>query len=179
MFEILYKLINTEHCIKKQKDDSLIPGETSFIAGKVRNAITNSIRGISTTREEFIPAMTFPEGISKGDNTAETPLTSTRLKRLAPITFPRERAPWPFVREVMAVTSSGREVPSATNVRAITDSGTPSLACDNGSVVYQKICTDGNEDSPYNQEENFFDKRGIFPVFSFSCGGSLWLLAFF
>ena len=30
VFEILHKLINTEHCIKKQKDDSLIPGETSF-----------------------------------------------------------------------------------------------------------------------------------------------------
>ena len=36
-----------------------------------------------------------------------------------------KRAPWPLAREVMAVTSSGREVPRATKVRAITDSGTP------------------------------------------------------
>ncbi len=114
--------------------------------------------------------MTFPEGISKGDNTAETPLTSTRLKRLAPITFPRERVPWPFVREVMAVTSSGNGGSQCHKCEGDNRFRYAKLSCDDGSVVYQKICTDGNDDSPYNQEENFFDKRGIFLFFS--CGGS-------
>ena len=39
--------------------------------------------------------------------------------------LPRDNRPCPLRREVIAVTSSGREVPRATKVRAITDSGTP------------------------------------------------------
>ena len=80
---------------------------------------------MSSTREAFCPKSTALWGTLKGARDTETPLTSTRLNRLAPITFPRERAPCPFTREVMAVTSSGREVPRATKVSAITDSGTP------------------------------------------------------
>ena len=41
------------------------------------------------------------------------------------MTLPRDSAPCPLTREVMAVTSSGSEVPRATTVRAMTDSGTP------------------------------------------------------
>ena len=55
----------------------------------------------------------------------EAPDTSTRLKMFAPMTLPRDREPWPLARDVMAVTSSGRLVPRATKVRAMTDSGTP------------------------------------------------------
>ena len=53
------------------------------------------------------------------------PLTRTRLNKFAPRIFPREREACPLIRDDIAVTSSGREVPSAMNVRAITDSGTP------------------------------------------------------
>ena len=70
--------------------------------------------------------MVFSWGTWKGDRVVDRPLTSTRLNRFAPTMLPRDRALWPFTREVMAVTSSGREVPRATKVRAMTDSGTPS-----------------------------------------------------
>ena len=40
--------------------------------------------------------------------------------------LPSDNAPQPLMSEVIAVTSSGREVPSATSVSAMTDSGTPS-----------------------------------------------------
>ena len=41
------------------------------------------------------------------------------------LVYPSERDPWPFSKALTAVTSSGRDVPSAINVSAITDSGTP------------------------------------------------------
>ena len=69
--------------------------------------------------------MVFSWGTWKGDRVVDRPLTSTRLNRFAPTMLPRDRALWPFTREVMAVTSSGRLVPRATKVRAMTDSGTP------------------------------------------------------
>ena len=93
--------------------------------GIVRNAMTNNMMGTSITREAFLPAMVELCGMSNGARDADMPLTSTRLKRLAPITLPSDKEPCPFAREVMAVTSSGSEVPRATKVRAITDSGTP------------------------------------------------------
>ena len=58
----------------------------------------------------------------------EAPLTSMRLKRLAPQIFPTESEPCPLISEVIAVTSSGSDVPSAIKVRAITVSGTPSAS---------------------------------------------------
>ena len=64
----------------------------------------------------------------KGASVTDTPLTSTRLNTFAPTMLPRDRSLQPLTSEVMAVTSSGREVPSATKVSAMTDSGTPS-AC--------------------------------------------------
>jgi hypothetical protein len=39
------------------------------------------------------------------------------LKMFAPIIFPRESALFPFASAVIAVTSSGSDVPSATKVR--------------------------------------------------------------
>lgn len=39
--------------------------------------------------------------------------------------FPNEREPCPLTSEVIAVTSSGSDVPKAIIVKAITDSGTP------------------------------------------------------
>ena len=38
--------------------------------------------------------------------------------------FPNDNEEWPFFKALIAVTSSGRDVPSATRVRDITRSGT-------------------------------------------------------
>ena len=73
-----------------------------------------------------MPKMVLPTGTSNGARVTDTPETSTRLKRFAPMILPTDSEPWPFTREVMAVTSSGRLVPRATKVRAMTVSGTPS-----------------------------------------------------
>ena len=55
-------------------------------------------------------------------------MTSARFKKLAPITLPSESALCPLTSAVMAVASSGSEVPSATKVSAMTLSGTPSAS---------------------------------------------------
>ena len=95
-------------------------------AGTSINAITATINGISTTRAAFIPPISLSAGTANGFIVMAMPLTNTRLKRFAPRIFPKEREACPLRREEMAVTSSGRDVPKAMNVRAITDSGTPS-----------------------------------------------------
>ena len=94
-------------------------------AGIVNIPITASITGISRTRDALIPAIVFPIGTANGAIVTAIPLTRTKLNRFAPIRFPRDNAPFPFISEVIAVTSSGREVPRATNVREITVCGTP------------------------------------------------------
>ena len=96
-----------------------------MIPGKVRKAIAQNISGMSTTREAFIPATILLAGTAKGDKVTDKPDTSTRLNRFAPMILPSDKDPWPFAREVMAVTSSGKEVPRATKVSAMTLSGTP------------------------------------------------------
>ena len=88
--------------------------------------MTVSITGMSMSREALRPKIRLPTGTSKGARVTEMPETSTRLNTLAPITLPMPREAWPLRREVMVVTSSGRLVPRATKVRAITVSGTPS-----------------------------------------------------
>ena len=72
-----------------------------------------------------MPNNTFSVGIENGDKVIASPDTNTKLNRFAPIMFPRDKSPCPFISEVIAVTSSGKDVPKATNVKAITDSGTP------------------------------------------------------
>ena len=96
-------------------------------AGTVNNSITTSISGISKIKEELMPKNVLPTGTSNGAKATEIPETNTRLNTLAPITLPIPREARPFFKEVMVVTSSGKEVPSATKVRAITVSGTPSF----------------------------------------------------
>ena len=95
--------------------------------GTVRRVITPNITGMSITRDALIPPTSTPTGTEKGAIEIAIPLTSTRLKRFAPIRLPRDSAPRPFISDVIAVTSSGREVPSATKVSAITVSGTPKV----------------------------------------------------
>ena len=89
-------------------------------AGIVKNAITNSITGISIMSDELIPAICVLLGTGKGETVEATPLTKTKFKIFAPITLPSESAPCPLTIDVMAVTSSGNDVPMATNVSAIT-----------------------------------------------------------
>ena len=91
--------------------------------------ITPSMMGRSMTRLELMPfRMVFSAGMAKGEMVMAVPLTRMMLNRLAPITLPRDREPWPFTRLVMAVMSSGRLVPRATMVRPMTESGTPRAA---------------------------------------------------
>lgn len=59
-----------------------------------------------------------------GRMTAERPPTSTKFSISAPMIFPRESEECFFLKAVREVTSSGSEVPSATNVREMIDSGT-------------------------------------------------------
>ena len=83
---------------------------------------------MSTIKDIGVPPRVVPAGTSKGRMVVATPETRTRLKRFAPMILPRESAPWPFIRAVIAVTSSGRDVPRATKVSEITVSGTPIAA---------------------------------------------------
>lgn len=73
------------------------------------------------TNEAFLPNSIDPCGIANGAKATDTPETRTRLKRFAPMTFPKDKDPCPFNKDVIAVTSSGRDVPKATKVKAITD----------------------------------------------------------
>ena len=61
--------------------------------GITNNDITKNITGISTTRDVLTPFMAELCGMAKGDKTVDTPLTSTRLNKLAPITLPSDNAP--------------------------------------------------------------------------------------
>ena len=55
------------------------------------------------------------------------PNTTQALKMLLPIMFPSRRSCSPFMDETMVVTNSGKDVPRAIIVRAITRSDTPRL----------------------------------------------------
>ena len=90
------------------------------------STMTASITGRSSTRLELMPNRVELWGMVNGAMVTDAPLTSTRLKTLAPTMLPSERSLQPLTRDVMAVTSSGSEVPRATKVSAMTDSGTPS-----------------------------------------------------
>lgn len=61
--------------------------------GTVKISITASITGISIIKEELIPLIKPETGSAKGLIVIATPLTSTRLKRFAPIILPSESEP--------------------------------------------------------------------------------------
>ena len=88
-------------------------------AGTVSNNITTIISGISRIKEELMPKKVLPTGTSNGASATEIPDTSTKLNTFAPITLPIPREARPFFKEVMVVTNSGKEVPSATKVREL------------------------------------------------------------
>ena len=93
--------------------------------GIVSIPITVNITGISIIKDALIFPIVTPMGRLNGAIDIAIPLTKTKLKRFAPIKFPSESAPLPLTREVIAVTSSGREVPIDIKVSEITVSGTP------------------------------------------------------
>lgn len=62
----------------------------------------------------------LPSGITNGEIVTAVPDTSTKLKILAPIILPNDKAPSPLASAVIAVMSSGRDVQRATTVTPIT-----------------------------------------------------------
>ena len=80
-------------------------------------SITANIIGTSTIRLEFTPKIVDESGKENGESVTATPKTRTILKRFAPIILPTESALCPFISAVIAVTSSGKDVPRATKVR--------------------------------------------------------------
>ena len=90
-------------------------------------SITNNVTGTSTKSEAFIPFIIFDVGKLNGDIVIDNPDTRTTLKKFAPTMFPSDKLLCPLIIEVMAVDSSGKDVPSANIVIPITDSGTPNL----------------------------------------------------
>ena len=58
---------------------------------------------------------------------AESPRIKSRLKTLEPTAFPTASPVSPFLAATMEVTSSGREVPTATMVRPISVSDIPKV----------------------------------------------------
>ena len=86
--------------------------------------ITSSIIGKSTIRDTLFVMppiiIVLSVGTAKGLMVIDAPHTKTILKRFAPIILPGDKALWPFDKAVTTVTSSGGDVPIATNVSAIT-----------------------------------------------------------
>lgn len=89
--------------------------------GKINNNITNRPTGAVSINDSFceIPIPVAVAGI---------PITRSKLRVFAPIILPTETLEYPLIMELIAVTNSGSDVPSAINVTEITASGTPTLA---------------------------------------------------
>ena len=95
--------------------------------GNVIKAITTTIIGISIICEVLYPKSLLPSGITNGEIVTAVPDTSTKLKILAPMILPNDKAPCPLASAVIAVTSSGRDVQRATTVTPITSVGIPAM----------------------------------------------------
>lgn len=64
--------------------------------GNVIKAITPTIIGISIICELLYPKSLLPSGITNGEIVTAVPDTSTKLKILAPIILPNDKAPSPL-----------------------------------------------------------------------------------
>ena len=95
--------------------------------GNVIKAITPTIIGISIICEVLYPKSLLPSGITNGEIVTAVPDTSTKLKILALMILPNDKAPCPLASAVIAVTSSGRAVQRATTVTPITSVGIPAM----------------------------------------------------
>ena len=98
-------------------------------ATEIKDTVHPTVQGYKKMAQTYVETLNFivNKDINSGiDSVTAAPETKTRLNTFAPITLPTPRDARPFFREVMVVTSSGREVPRATNSRATTVSGTPS-----------------------------------------------------
>ena len=62
-------------------------------AGNIIKDITINITGISKTKDVLMPNNCDEAGTGNGESTVDTPLTSTRLKRFAPMMLPSESDP--------------------------------------------------------------------------------------
>ena len=82
--------------------------------------MTQKASGIST---RIVDCSTGIPAIAAG-----IPITRSMFRILAPMILPSPTFPYPFMIETTEVTSSGRDVPSAMKVTAITLSGTPSAS---------------------------------------------------
>ena len=124
--------------------------------------MTPIITGSSNIKEAFMPNRTFPCGSVKGESDADVPVTRTKLKRFAPIIFPKDKEPCPFIREVTAVTNSGRLVPKAINVSAMTDSLTPNASAINVPLSINKLLPIAINTAP-KIKTNIFLYNTLFP----------------
>ena len=97
------------------------------IEGKHKIIITVNAIGTSTKSDELIPLIILDVGMLKGPRIEAIPVTKTTLKKFAPMTFPSDRLLCPLTNAVIAVESSGKDVPRARIVIAMTDSGTPNF----------------------------------------------------
>ena len=94
------------------------------IDGRHNTSITVNATGTSTKSEELIPFTILEVGILNGPKVDAIPVTQTTLKKFAPIIFPSDKLLYPLTNAVIAVENSGKDVPSASIVMPITDSGT-------------------------------------------------------
>ena len=150
-----------------------------FSAGRVMIIMTASMTGISSTRLELMPNRVELCGTVKGASVTDIPLTSTRLNTFAPTMLPRDRSLQPLTNEVMAVTSSGREVPSATKVSAMTDSGTPSACAMRVPLSTSRFAPSAISTAPSTSSTSVLVRDISSPAFSASASASAAAGAFF
>lgn len=83
------------------------------------------LKTISITIKAGKCSLNMMSGISSVAAQDAAPITKRMLRMSAPKILPISMSLWPFVMQAMAVASSGRLVPNATSVAAMTAWGTP------------------------------------------------------
>jgi len=111
-FERLHKLRN----IPAKWNRSLY--STAFFGSTHSHKITPAAKATTKSATNALSTCT-------GSINEVVPTTKSKLKTLLPIIFPSTSSDFPFLTAVMEVNNSGREVPSATTVRAIKRSLSP------------------------------------------------------
>ena len=115
--------LRCENLVKKYGPRTVVKGVSMEVQqGEIVGFLGPNGAGKST----FLKILSGALETTNGEIVTAAPETSTKLKMFAPIILPSDSAPCPLASAVIAVTSSGKEVPSATKVSAITVSGTPS-----------------------------------------------------
>ena len=137
--------------------------------------ITINIKGISNINDELIPNKKLSAGTAKGLNVTAAPDTNNRLNRFAPIIFPIDRLLWPLISDVIAVTNSGRLVPSATIVIEITVSLTPNSLAKAEPLSTNSLAPKAMQAAPMIKNttskivfliDSFLTSSGLFKIFT-------------